>query len=100
MKALIIGAGIGGMSTALALTRCGFDTEVFEAVKEIKPVGAAISIWPNGVKCLNSLGLREQIKALGAIWPGWPTVTFTAVMISPALAFPRWSLVLGSSPTQ
>ena len=65
MKALIIGAGIGGMSTALALTRCGFDTEVFEAVKEIKPVGAAISIWPNGVKCLNYLGLGEQIKALG-----------------------------------
>ena len=65
MKALIIGAGIGGMSTALALTRCGFYTEVFEAVKEIKPVGAAISIWPNGVKCLNYLGLGEQIKALG-----------------------------------
>lgn len=65
MKALIIGAGIGGMSTTLALTRCGFDTEVFEAVKEIKPVGAAISIWPNGVKCLNYLGLGEQIKALG-----------------------------------
>lgn len=65
MKALIIGAGIGGMSTALALTRCGYETEVFEAVKEIKPVGAAISIWPNGVKCLNYLGLRDEIRALG-----------------------------------
>ncbi len=65
MKALIIGAGIGGMSTALALSRCGYETEVFEAVKQMKPVGAAISIWPNGVKCLNALGLREQLRALG-----------------------------------
>ncbi|MBS0856463.1 MULTISPECIES: FAD-dependent urate hydroxylase HpxO [unclassified Tatumella] len=64
MKALIIGAGIGGMSAALALRACGYQTEVFESVKQIKPVGAAISIWPNGVKCLNALGLREEIKAL------------------------------------
>ena len=65
MKAIIIGAGIGGMSTALALSRCGYDAEVYEAVREIKPVGAAISVWPNGVKCLNYLGLRDPIKALG-----------------------------------
>ena len=65
MKAIIIGAGIGGMSSALALGRCGYETEVFEAVKQMKPVGAAISIWPNGVKCLNALGLRDDIKALG-----------------------------------
>ena len=65
MKAIIIGAGIGGMSTALALSRCGFDAEVYEAVKEIRPAGAAISVWPNGVKCLNYLGLRDAVKALG-----------------------------------
>ncbi|KGD73053.1 monooxygenase [Tatumella morbirosei] len=65
MKAIIIGAGIGGMSSALALSRCGYETEVFEAVKQMKPVGAAISIWPNGVKCLNALGLRDELKALG-----------------------------------
>ena len=33
--------------------------------QRIKPVGAAISIWPNGVKCLNYLGLGEQLRALG-----------------------------------
>lgn len=55
MKAMIIGAGIGGMCTAIAPRCCGIESEVFEAVKEIKPVGAAISIWPNGVKCLNYL---------------------------------------------
>lgn len=65
MKAIVIGAGIGGMCTAIALKRFGIDTAVYEAVKEIKPVGAAISIWPNGVKCLNFLGMKEQLRALG-----------------------------------
>jgi FAD-dependent urate hydroxylase len=65
MKAIIIGAGIGGMCAAIALKRCGIDSDVFEAVKEIKPVGAAISIWPNGVKCLNYLGMKEALRAIG-----------------------------------
>lgn len=65
MKAIIIGAGIGGMCTAIALHRFGIQTEVFEAVKDIKPVGAAISIWPNGVKCLNFLGMKEPLRKLG-----------------------------------
>ncbi|WP_147197534.1 FAD-dependent urate hydroxylase HpxO [Pantoea sp. MBD-2R] len=65
MKAIVIGAGIGGMCTAIALQRFGIETAVFEAVQEIKPVGAAISIWPNGVKCLNFLGMKEPLRALG-----------------------------------
>ncbi|HEI8865082.1 TPA: FAD-dependent urate hydroxylase HpxO [Serratia odorifera] len=65
MKAIIIGGGIGGLCTAIALKRIGIDAEVFEAVKQIKPVGAAISIWPNGVKCLNYLGMKEPLRQLG-----------------------------------
>lgn len=56
MKAIVIGGGIGGMSAALALEKAGIETAVFEAVKEMKPVGAAISVWPNGVKCLMRWG--------------------------------------------
>ena len=63
MKALVIGAGIGGLSAAVALKNAGITCEVFEAVKEIKPVGAAISIWPNGVKCLNYLGMKDALRA-------------------------------------
>lgn len=65
MKAIVIGGGMGGMTAALALEQAGFDTEVFEAVKTIRPVGAAISVWPNGVKCLNALGLKDKVRALG-----------------------------------
>ncbi|MBK4115808.1 FAD-dependent urate hydroxylase HpxO [Pluralibacter gergoviae] len=65
MKAIITGGGIGGLSAAIALKQCGIEICVYEAVKEIKPVGAAISIWPNGVKCLNWLGMKEKLQQLG-----------------------------------
>ncbi|WP_226570453.1 FAD-dependent urate hydroxylase HpxO [Mangrovibacter yixingensis] len=89
MKAIIIGGGIGGLSAAIALKRCGIETEVYEAVKEIKPVGAAISIWPNGVKCLNYLGLHEHIAELGgdmanlAYIDGHSAATLTRFSLSP-----------------
>lgn len=67
MKAVIIGAGMGGMSAAIALREIGIDTEVYERVTENKPVGAAISVWSNGVKCLNYLGLEAKTAELGGI---------------------------------
>ncbi len=65
MKALVIGAGIGGLCAAMALRKAGIDCEVFEAVAEIKPVGAAISVWPNGVKCMNHLGMGDIMTRSG-----------------------------------
>ncbi|MND14192.1 FAD-dependent urate hydroxylase [compost metagenome] len=65
MKALVMGAGIGGLSAAVALKATGISCEVFEAVQEIKPVGAAISIWPNGVKCMNLLGMGDITETYG-----------------------------------
>lgn len=67
MDAVIIGAGMGGMTAALALEQIGVTTRVYERVTENKPVGAAISVWSNGVKCLNYLGLSEQTRLLGGI---------------------------------
>ncbi|QTI67837.1 FAD-dependent urate hydroxylase HpxO [Gordonia sp. L191] len=67
MKAVIIGAGMGGLSAAIALKQLGIEVEVFEQVTENKPVGAAISVWSNGVKCLNHLGLEREVAELGGI---------------------------------
>jgi FAD-dependent urate hydroxylase len=67
VKVVIIGAGMGGMSAAIALRQIGIDTAVYERVTENKPVGAAISVWSNGVKCLNYLGLQEETAQLGGI---------------------------------
>lgn len=65
MKALIVGAGIGGLSAAVALKNAGLECQVFEAVEKIRPVGAAISIWPNGVKCMNHLGMGHIMDNCG-----------------------------------
>lgn len=67
VKAVIIGAGMGGLSAAIALKQLGIDVAVYEQVTENKPVGAAISVWSNGVKCLNHLGLEAQTAAIGGI---------------------------------
>lgn len=65
MKVIVIGAGMGGLSAAIALRNNGHDVEVYEKVTQIRPVGAAISVWSNGVKCLNYLGLQRQAEELG-----------------------------------
>ena len=67
MKVTIIGAGMGGLSAAIALRQIGIETAVYERITENKPVGAAISVWSNGVKCLNYLGLREETEQLGGL---------------------------------
>ena len=65
MKVSIIGAGMGGLCAGIALKRCGHEVRIFEKVETIRPVGAAISLWPNGVKCLNYLGLTDALATLG-----------------------------------
>lgn len=64
LKVVIIGAGIGGLTSGLACRRAGYDVEIFDRVLELKPTGGGITLWPNGVKVLNELGLGEAIAAL------------------------------------
>lgn len=64
-RAVIIGAGIGGAAAGIALTRLGYDVEIYDQITENRPVGAAISVWSNGVKALNWLGLEAETAALG-----------------------------------
>ncbi|MDZ5144925.1 FAD-dependent urate hydroxylase HpxO [Microbacterium testaceum] len=65
MKVIVIGAGVGGTSAALALQKLGHEVVVYDRMRENKPVGAALSLWSNGVKVLNWLGLGPQVAALG-----------------------------------
>jgi 2-polyprenyl-6-methoxyphenol hydroxylase-like FAD-dependent oxidoreductase len=64
-RALVIGGGIGGLSAALALRQAGMDVQVFEAVKEVKEVGAGVTVWSNAVRALERLGLLEELRAVG-----------------------------------
>lgn len=64
LNILVIGAGMGGLSAALAFQQHGHKVTVMERVEEIRPIGAAISLWPNGVKVMHQLGLGETIERL------------------------------------
>lgn len=63
MKAFIIGGGIGGLTTALALQRAGVDVRVFEAVAEVKPLGVGINLLPQSVGVLAGFGLLDTLAA-------------------------------------
>jgi 2-polyprenyl-6-methoxyphenol hydroxylase-like FAD-dependent oxidoreductase len=55
--AAVVGAGIGGLAAGIALRKAGCDATVYERAEELRPLGAGLSIWPNGVRALRSLGL-------------------------------------------
>src|SRR5438128_2698519 len=60
-KVLIAGAGLGGLTAALACLKYGFDVEVFEQAPALGEVGAGVVIGPNGFRVLDALGLKEQV---------------------------------------
>ena len=62
---IIIGGGIGGLATALALHDIGLKPRIFEQAREIKPLGVGINLLPHAVRELTELGLLEQLKATG-----------------------------------
>lgn len=62
---IIAGAGMGGLTSAIALQRTGHRVRLFERVTELAPIGSGITLWPNAVKVLAALGLGEAIAAVG-----------------------------------
>jgi len=65
MKYSIIGAGIGGLTTALAFEKHGIDYHIFEKASELSEVGAGIWLAPNALQVLEHLGVLDDIKAKG-----------------------------------
>lgn len=65
-KALIIGGGIAGPVTAMALREAGLEVTVFEAYdRSSDGVGAFLTLAPNGLAALGELGLRDAVHELG-----------------------------------
>lgn len=62
LPALVVGGGIGGLATALALVRQGFRVQVFEQALEIGEIGAGIQIGPNGFHALDALGVGDKVR--------------------------------------
>ena len=62
----IVGAGIGGLAAAIALTRAGHEVVVFEQAKQFARVGADINLTPNAVRALDGLGAGEAARVTAA----------------------------------
>jgi 2-polyprenyl-6-methoxyphenol hydroxylase-like FAD-dependent oxidoreductase len=61
MKAIIVGGGIGGLTTALMLRARGLDCEIFEQSSEVRELGVGINTLPHAIKELAQLGLMERL---------------------------------------
>lgn len=66
MRAVVVGAGIGGLGAALALQQRGHDVVVVERAKALEEVGAGIALARNGQRALEQLGVGERVAADGA----------------------------------
>jgi len=58
---MIVGAGIGGLTAALALAQRGFRVTVFDQAQRLEEIGAGVQLSPNASRVLLALGLGEQL---------------------------------------
>ena len=63
LHGVVIGAGIGGLATALSLHEIGARVDVFDSTSELRPLGVGINLLPHAVRELSALGLLDQLRA-------------------------------------
>jgi 2-polyprenyl-6-methoxyphenol hydroxylase-like FAD-dependent oxidoreductase len=63
-RAVIVGGGIGGLTTALALAKTGWQVCVLERSSTPGEVGAGITLFPNAMRALDAIGVGDRIRAL------------------------------------
>ncbi|MEP1943830.1 MAG: FAD-dependent monooxygenase, partial [Sulfitobacter sp.] len=66
-NAIVVGAGIGGLTAAIALARRGVAVTVLEQAPKIREVGAGLQVSPNGLAVLRALGLEKRLADRGAV---------------------------------
>lgn len=64
-SAVIVGGGIGGLATALGLSRIGWTVHVLERAPAVEAVGAGLSLWPNAVRALDALDVGDAVREVG-----------------------------------
>ena len=67
MEVSIIGGGITGLTTALALQKVGIESTVYEQAQTLNEIGAGVWLQPNAVQVLQWLGIEKEIKAAGCV---------------------------------
>lgn len=69
LHVLVVGAGIGGLATALALQRAGIRVSVYEQAQALAEIGAGLTLASNGCLVLQHLGVAAVLADLGVV-PG------------------------------
>jgi 2-polyprenyl-6-methoxyphenol hydroxylase-like FAD-dependent oxidoreductase len=67
VKAVVVGAGIGGLGAALACRRAGHEVAIVERAESLEPVGAGISLAPNAMSVLDRLDVADEIRRRGGV---------------------------------
>lgn len=67
----ILGGGIAGLTTAIALKKTGIHATVYEGSYEIKPVGAGLGLGINATMAFDVLGLKEELSQIGKLLPAF-----------------------------
>ncbi|GGM34148.1 FAD-dependent monooxygenase [Longimycelium tulufanense] len=67
MKVLVVGTGVGGLTTAIALRRRGIEVELFEAASEPRTSGGGLGIACNATKVLRALGVDLSTAGVGRV---------------------------------
>jgi 2-polyprenyl-6-methoxyphenol hydroxylase-like FAD-dependent oxidoreductase len=65
VDALVVGAGIAGLTAAIALDQAGMSVEIIERATALTQAGTALSLWPNALAALRRIGLSEAIADIG-----------------------------------
>ena len=99
---MVVGAGVGGLTAAVALERAGKQVVVFERADRLLEVGAGFAIQSNAVTALRQVGLGEEVEAHGAVLENfahrtqkgkllanWPTGNIARNLAAPILGVSR-----------
>jgi 2-polyprenyl-6-methoxyphenol hydroxylase-like FAD-dependent oxidoreductase len=65
MQVIVVGGGIGGLCLALSLHQAGIVVRVYEAVRDLVPLGVGINLQPTAVRELTELGLGDELAQTG-----------------------------------
>jgi salicylate hydroxylase len=73
MDVIVVGGGIAGLTTSLALSRKGIGVTLIEQAQAFQDIGAGIQIGSNGTVVMRELGLEKEIAACGVVPASWDT---------------------------
>src|SRR3954470_8738719 len=105
LKVVVAGAGVGGLTTALALRQAGIEAQVYEQAQDMRQIGAGLHLWCNAVKVLQGLGVADtleqrssEMKAAefrssgGGLLASWPQAEISKENNAPTLQISREEL--------